>query len=152
MKSFIPTTGCLFALLMTTSLNAQMVDLMSSMGIQGALTNQGTKTVAQGMNALQQNQIVQELVQIATEAKITYMGNYSRISKSNFSADYLRNINWNIGAVGTSRFFIEMSSLDEQLCRKMVLNPARANEVLIDGQKASADQCRNGTTIRFIFD
>ena len=61
---------------------SQMVDVMGTLGIQGALTTGETQSVARGLSVMKQNQVLQDLTQTAMEVKTQFMGNYTSVNKS----------------------------------------------------------------------
>ena len=69
------------------SASAQMLDLLGSGVIGGAMTKEGVSSVNQGMKALKYTQIVQALSQNAAIIKIKYMGNYTRVGTSDISGN-----------------------------------------------------------------
>ena len=60
---------CLF---FTTSVRAQMVDLLSGLSVQGVLTQQSTQSASRGLSQLQKTQILSGLNQASMEIKTRF--------------------------------------------------------------------------------
>jgi hypothetical protein len=68
-----------FVILLVSSYiaNAQILDSLGTLGIQGVLTRQSVDQVGQGLSLLKQNQILQDLVQTVAQIRTTYINGYT---------------------------------------------------------------------------
>lgn len=145
MKKFL----FIFCLLFVTSSQAQMVDLLSGMAVQGALTQQSAQSVSQGFSQLKKTQLLSGLNQASAEIKTLYLGNYSRVSKNSVSASYFQGVNYQIGNLGTTEFFIQLNQIDEVVCSYLVSMVRDVKQIFVNGNQNKA--CQKNNSIKFIF-
>ena len=98
------------------SAQAQMMDTLGALEVQGALTTEGYKAVNQGQRALNRLQFQQDLASLAAEIQMTYMGNYAGISKAGVMSEGIRGVNWNVAEDGAGGFVISVDGLDAATC------------------------------------
>lgn len=98
------------------SAQAQMADTLGALAIQGELSTEGYKAVNQGQQALSRMQFQQDLAMLVNDIRITYMGNYSGISKENIMSQGIRGVDWNVSDDGSTGFVISVNGLDGATC------------------------------------
>ncbi len=143
---------CVGLLFVSISTQAQMLDSLSGLAVQGALTGQSASSAAQGLSLLKQTQILQDLNQVAMEIKMTYMNGYQGVSKASVLGQPFQGLSWSIGSDTARQFYIELSDLDQATCRYLATRMTSAQKVQINTNGSSADQCQQTNTIRFVFD
>ncbi|MBQ9738516.1 MAG: hypothetical protein IJV75_03280 [Alphaproteobacteria bacterium] len=141
-----------FACSIAFSASAQMLDLLGSGAVGGAMTKESVSSVNQGMNALKYTQIVQALSQNAAIIKIKYMGNYTRVGTSDISGNPFRPYHYNIGHIGNNRFYIELTGVEQELCKRLFSSGVGAKEININGQGQNKNACSHTSQIKFVFD
>lgn len=137
---------CLF---FTTSVRAQMVDLLSGLSVQGVLTQQSTQSASRGLSQLQKTQILSGLNQASMEIKTRYLGNYNRVSNNSVSGHYFNGINYQIGSSGSSEFFIQLNQIDESTCSYLISMMRDAEKIFVNGHQNKT--CQKNNSIKFIF-
>lgn len=135
-------------LLFCFSVKAQMVDLMGALGVQGALMNQTTQSVAQGMSMTRRNRILQDLQQAVIEIQTGCLGGYQNVDKNSLSGSVFSGLNWSIGPEGSSGFFIQLNQLDEQTCGYLLNQYTGAVDIDVNHQ---GKQCTSQNNMHFIF-
>ena len=134
------------------SASAQLLDVLGSGAIGGAMTKGSVSSVNQGMNALKYTQIVQALSQNAAMIKINHMGNYANVGRSDISGNPFHPYNYNIGSIGNNRFYIELSGIEQNLCRRLLSGGVGAKEINVNGQGQNGNACSDTSKIKFVFD
>ena len=130
---------------------AQMVDMMGTLGIQGALTQGEVQSVGRGMSQLRKNQVLQDLTQTAMEIKTQFMGNYYSVSKGSVSGSPFNGLDWDLSSLSSDLFYIQLNQLDKKTCLSLVSARVPAVRKEVNGQSSSYD-CMDSNQIRFIFD
>ncbi len=145
MKKFLILLGILFS----TSSQAQMIDLMSGIAVQGSLTQQSVQSVSQGFSQLKKTQILSDLNQASMEIKTLYLGNYNRVSNNSVSGSYFRGINYQIGSIGKSEFFIQLNQIDKNTCSYLISMVRDVKQIFINDNQNKI--CQKNNSIKFIF-
>lgn len=130
---------------------SQMVDMMGTLGIQGALTAGEVQSVGRGLSAMKKNQILGDITQTAMEIKTTYMGNYSSVSKYSVSGNPFSGLDWDLSSLSSDRFYIQLNQIDSQTCSSLLSARVPAIRTELNGQSGSRS-CSSSNQIRFIFD
>lgn len=130
------------------SANAQMIDTIGALGIQGDLTTQGYRSVNQGQQALQRVQFQQDFASLVSEVQMTYMGNYKNINKSAVMFNGFRMINWDIKEDNQGGFVVEFYGLDGPNCFVLKQNPMGARKTDIN---SGADCMANNNNVKVYF-
>ena len=141
----------LFLLLIGVPSYSQMVDLMGSLSVQGALTTGDTHAVHQGLSVLKQNQILQDLTQAAMEIKTQFMGNYDSVSQYSVSGNYFNGLDWDISSLSSNLFYIQLNQIDKTTCSKLLSSRVPTIYTELNGQRNSKE-CSDNNQIRFVFD
>ncbi|MBR4932401.1 MAG: hypothetical protein IKZ02_05175 [Alphaproteobacteria bacterium] len=128
--------------------NAQMIDVLSNMAIQGQMTGQSAGQISTAFSMIQQNQIVNQMSMIIMNAKMN--SNYTSLNKKHFSDINLSQIDWNIGPYSTTSFFIELKNIDKNLCLKLLQSFNYSKKVYINGIETKSCSVKNN--VKFIFD
>ena len=134
------------------SASAQMLDLLGSGVVGGAMTKESVSSVNQGMKALKHTQIIQALSRNATIIKIKYMGNYTGVGAFDISGNPFNPYHYNIGNIGNNRFYIELTGVDQNLCVRLLSSGVGAQEIIVNGQRQNKSACSPTSQIKFIFD
>lgn len=142
-----------FVILLVSSYiaNAQILDSLGTLGIQGVLTRQSVGQVGQGLSLLKQNQILQDLVQTVAQIRTTYINGYTGVSLSSVYGQPFKDILWSIGPKGANRFYIELNGIDQSTCQKLVSSMTDAQEIEVNHIVGTAQQCKNNNVLKFIF-
>lgn len=133
------------------SAQAQMIDLMGSLGIQGAITTGDTQSVSIGLSAVKRNKIIQDINQTAMEIKTQFMGNYNSVGKYSISGNPFNGLNWNLSSLSPNLFYIELNQIDNKTCSYLLSSHINAVRTELNGQGEDKN-CINNNQIRFIFD
>ena len=132
-------------------IHAQMVDLIGSLGVQGALTNQSSQSVAQGMFAVKRLKVLQDIQDIAMQVKTEYVGYYHSVNKNTIYGNQLSGLNWDLGSIGDNLFYIQLNQIDNQICSYLIHQNISAQSILVNGQSNTLS-CIENNTIKYIFD
>ena len=130
---------------------SQMIDLMGSLGVQGAITTGEVESVGRGLSVLKQNQIIGDLTQTAMEIKTQYMGSYSGVQKSSVMGNPFGGLDWDLGSFSDNLFYIQLNQIDERTCARLLSARLSAVETELNGISGSKS-CTDNNQIRFIFD
>ena len=130
---------------------SQMIDMMGSLGVQGAITTGEVESVGRGLSALKQNQIIGDLTQTAMEIKTQFMGNYSSVQKGSLMGNPFGGLDWNISSISDHLFYIQLNQIDERTCMRLLSARLSAVEIELNGISGSKS-CMDSNQIRFIFD
>ena len=133
------------------SASAQMLDLLGGSAIGGAIMKGGVSSVNQGMNALKYTQLLQALSQNAQIIRINHMGRYNRVGKNDISGNPFHPYQFTVGNNGTSRFYIELSGVDINTCKRLVSERLGQADTMINGQSNNGTACTSASKIKFIF-
>ncbi len=113
MKKLILTLA--FALY-SFSAQAQMADTLGALGIQGELSTEGYNAVNKGQSALNRLLFQQDLAALAADIQMTYMGNYSGLSKAGVMGEGIRGVNWDVAEDSSGGFVIILNGIDNASC------------------------------------
>lgn len=138
-------------LLGTYSVQAQMIDTMSALAVQGALTRQSTQSAVMGLSVARRTQVLSDVEQTAMEIKTGYFGNYESVSRSSVMGSPFSGLDWTIGPDGAHRFYIQLNQIDKQTCSFLMARVRSAVSVFVNGKNSSSD-CAATNTIKFVFD
>lgn len=138
----------IFVFFVTGYGNAQMIDVLSNMAIQGQMTGQAVGQINTAFSMVQQNQIVNQMNMIVMNAKMN--SNYIHLNKRQFSDINLSGIDWNIGPYSTKSFFIDVRNIDKNLCHKLLQSFNYSKKVYINGIETKSCSVKNN--VKFIFD
>lgn len=133
------------------SASAQMLDLLGGSAIGGAMIKGSASSVSQGMNALKYTQLLQALSQNAQIIRINHMGQYNRVGRNDISGNPFHPYHFSIGSEGSARFYIELSGVDANTCKRLVSERLGQVSVVVNGQGASASSCSSASKIKFVF-
>lgn len=134
------------------STSAQFLDSLGALGMQGALVQQSSHQIGQGMTALKQNQILQDLVQTVTQIRINHMNGYSGVNTASVSGQPFKDISWSVGPKNSMQFYILLENINQSLCQKLVSSMTEAREIEINNIVGNARHCKTNNTLKFIFD
>lgn len=130
---------------------SQMVDLMGSLSIQGAITTGDTQSVSMGLSALKKNQILQDINQTAMEIKTQFMGNYNSVGKHSVSGNPFNGLDWDLSSLSSNLFYIQLNQIDNRTCSSLLSSRIPTVRTELNGQR-DLKACSDTNQIRFIFD
>lgn len=130
---------------------SQMVDLLGSLSIQGALTAGDAQSVSMGLSELKKNQILQDIIQTATEIKTQFMGNYNYVGKSSVYGQPFKGIDWDLSSLSSNLFYIQLNHIDKKTCSTLLSARIPAVYKELNGNR-DVYTCSDINQIRFIFD
>lgn len=140
---------CCILLLLSGSVSAQMVDIMSNLAIQGTLTQQSAGAVNSGLSRAKQTQILNDISQTVMEVKMARPNDYyTGISKNSLMTSPFSGLNWNLGSETQNTFFIQLNQLDKSTCSYLTGRSLGAERMLVNGQPGS---CRDQNNLKLIF-
>lgn len=125
---------------------AQMIDVLSGLGIQGQLSAQSVNQIGTAFSKLQQNELINKLNILIMDAKT--IPNRSALSKSRFTYN-LSPLDWNIGADQQNKFYITLNNIDKSSCSQFIYS-LNYHSVYVNNKKTT--QCADKNVIKFIFD
>lgn len=111
MKRYLLT---LFAVVFPLISNAQMTDTLGALAIDGMMDREAYQGIGQMQNAMAKVNFQQELAELITETQIASLNGY--FDKSNLRFDGLKNVDWDVVAVATGQYYIELKDLDNSAC------------------------------------
>ncbi|MBP1532203.1 MAG: hypothetical protein ILA52_01730 [Alphaproteobacteria bacterium] len=100
---------------MFSSANAQMVDQMGAMAIQGMISADAYRGVNQMQGAMNQANFKQDLSMLLMQLQTSMMGGYSGVSKQSLGFSGFSGIDWDIVENGGG-YYLEFKNLDAALC------------------------------------
>ena len=115
------------------SAQAQMADTLGALAIQGELSTEGYKAVNQGQRAFNRMQFQQDLAALIADIQMTYMGNYTGISKASIMGEGIRGASWDVAEDGAGGFVISINGLDGANCFTCKSPNFNAKKVEING-------------------
>lgn len=124
---------------------AQMLDALSGLAIQGQLSAQSANQLGTAFSMLKQNELINKLNMIIIEAKTS---NRATLSKSRFMYD-LSPLDWNIGVEPQNKFYISLNNIDKVSCSKF-LSSLNYHSVYVNNIKTN--KCNDKNFVKFIFD
>lgn len=136
-----------------TAGNAQLIDTIGSMGIGGQMATQGVKGTAQGMNALKQNQIIQNLNLLVMDIKMNHIGGYAGLNRNAVSGkNPFPGMEWVLGSDNGQTFYIEFDNVNASLCQKLTSPGLGTQKTLINGTDSKTANCSNTSKIKLIYE
>ena len=139
------TLGCLF----TFSVKAQLIDMIAGVGVQGQIAAQSSAGIKTALNAIQQNNLINQLNLLIMDIRTRRMGNYQNLDKSHFNHN-LNGVDWNIGAVDNNQFFVELKNIDKSSCNRLV--NAFNDVITVKINSFVKKDCDNLNSIQLIFE
>ena len=133
------------------SASAQLLDLLGSGAVGGTIMKEEIASVNRGVKTLKYTQIVQALSQNSQIIRINHMGNYHRVGRSDISGNPFRPYSFDVGSVGNNRFYIEVSGVDMDMCKRLVSTNIGAVDVNVNGTNKNKTACTSSSKIKFIF-
>ena len=116
---------------------SQMVDMMGTLGIQGALTVGDTQSVARGLSAMKKNQILQDITQTAMEIKTQFMGNYGSVNKGSVFGSPFGGLSWDLGSISADLFYIQLNQIDSNTCSYLLSSRVPALYIDLNDERGS---------------
>lgn len=135
------------------SAHAQLVDTIGSMGISGQMTTQGVKSASQGMNALRQTQIIQNINMVVMNIKMNFLNGYTGINKNSLNlTNPFPGLDWTVGSESSQTFYIELSNVNTALCQKLTSQGLGAQYVTVNGLDSKNANCSNTSKIKLVYE
>ena len=101
----------------SSTASAQMNEMLGVLAVDGALSGSDAASLGQMQNALAQTQFKQDLNMLNSEIQLTFMGNYTDVSKSTVYFRGFNGISWDVGpANGGGEYYVEFDGLDGATC------------------------------------
>ena len=152
MKKIIFSGVCLTFLCVTIA-QAQLMDTVAAGALSGSMEVKSLQTTRQGLSMLQQNRIIQNLNRMILDIKMNSHTGYSHLNKASFTgASPFGALNWNVGPVTNTTFFIELDGVDTATCKRLITTIVDYQSVTINGQPAKSNACTNNAKIKWIFE
>ena len=129
--------------------NAQLVDLMGSLSVQGVLSSQSTQSVNQGLSMLNRNKILQDIQYIIMDIQTRFLGNYNRVNQYSVPNGFLSGVNYLIKSENNNSFYIQLNQIDSGICSDLI-SSIRYNSMVLNGQNGNKN-CVSKNTIKFVF-
>ena len=104
----------LIAVIIPLAADAQMNEMMGVLAIDGMMDRDAYRGIGQMQNALGKVNLQQELSDLITETQIAALNGY--FDKSSIRFNGLKNIDWDVEAVATGQYYIELKNLDDSTC------------------------------------
>jgi len=139
------------ALSISLPIYAQMVDVLGSLGVQGAMTVGDTQSAAMGMSALKKNKILQDITQTAMQIKTQFMGDYSSVSRDSVFGNPFSGIDWDIGSETSNLFYIQLNQINKAICSSLLSARVPTVRTELNGD-AGSRACEESNEIKFVFD
>ena len=112
---------------------AQMVDLMGSMGLQGLQTIEATKSVGQATNKLKNTQIIQQMQMKIADITMTYFGEYKNMPQQRMSVN---GVSVTFKSVGQGNYYeATVAPVSAGLCADLLGRPFENLHQVKLGQK-----------------
>lgn len=140
---FVLTTVC------CSSGQAQLIDVMSNLAVQGQVNLQSTSQTKKALSMLRQNDVINQMNMMVVDIQTRMNHSYAGLSRNQVMFN-LPDVSWNVGPVGTKQFFVELQQIDQSSCHQFVSSFPNAKEIWINGVLAAS--CVDTNTIKFIFD
>lgn len=135
------------------SVSAQMLDLIGSGAIGGAMTKGSVASVNQGMKMLKYTQLTQSLIQNAHMIRIHHMGQYNKVGQVDISEGSLKRYNATAGVADIpNHFFIEIYQVEKDLCKRLVDGSVGAKRVEVNNAGNNIGACSEKSKIKFTFE
>lgn len=141
----------LIGLLAASGSRAQMVDALSSLGIQGAIIQKDVQTMRQALSLSQENRLIHEMQRLVVDIRINHMQGYQDLHKSQFSSYSLAPLEWAVGPESASGFFLGIGQVPQSLCKRFGADSFGAERVLLNNVPYQIQNCKNISQIKFIF-
>ena len=130
---------------------AQMIDVLGSLGVQGAMTVGDTQSAAMGMSALKKNKILQDVTQTAVQIKTQFMGDYSSVGKDSVFGNPFAGLDWDIGSESSNLFYIQLNQINKATCSSLLSARVPTVRTELNGN-AGSRACEESNEIKFVFD
>ena len=114
---------------------AQIVDILGSLGIQGAMTSSSVAGVEKMQRTLSNVQVQQGLAELNAEIQTKYFGDYRGIQKSDLDFDGFKGLEWNVGSDNLAEYYVELSGVNRELCHYLNFNGGAKRVEINGGQK-----------------
>lgn len=111
---------------------AQIVDILGSLGVQGAMTSSSVAGVEKMQRTLSNVQVQQGLADLNAEIQTKYFGDYRGIQKSDLDFGGFKGLEWNVGSETLAEYYVELSGVNRELCHYLNFNGG-AKRVEING-------------------
>lgn len=131
-----------------SGVSAQMPDMLGGLAIQGALTQQSAKSVAQGMNQMAYTQLLQQMNLLIMEIQTSYMNGYQGLSKTAVQTQLPPQVMWDVMPSREGGFQIVLKQVEQATCRRLARNPVGATKILINNQ--TTHQCAEKNELLFL--
>ncbi len=128
---------------------AQLIDVMSNLAIQGQMAGQSAGQTKTALSMLRQNEIINQMNLMIADIQTRMNKNYTYLSREQILFP-LAGVDWNIGPVGTKQFFIELKNIDSSSCSRFIMSFQNTSEITINGVMTYT--CEDVNNIKFIFD
>lgn len=132
--------------LISATTNAQMSDTLGALAIDGMLDRQAYQGIGQMQNALGKVNFQKELSDLITETQIASLNGYFDKSYVNFNG--LRGVDWDVVAVATGQYYIELKNLDYSTCFTVKNTNWGTHHIDINN---GADCSQNANTVKLYF-
>lgn len=127
---------------------AQLIDVMSNLAIQGQMAGQSAGQTKTALSMLRQNEIINQMNLMIVDIQTRMNKNYTHLSREQITFP-LKGIVWNVGPVGAKQFFIELKNIDKSSCNRFVSSFPNAAKININGM--TTHTCKDVNDIKFIF-
>lgn len=135
------------------TVRAQLIDTIGSMGIGGQMATQGVKATSQGMNALKQNQIIQNLNLLVMDIKMNHIGGYAGLNRTAVGGkNPFPGMDWSLGSDNGQTFYVEFNHIEASLCQKLTSPGLGALKIFINGVNSKTANCSNTSKIKIIYE
>ena len=143
LSGFVLTNVCF------SSGQAQLIDVMSNLAIQGQMNAKSAGQTGKALNMLRQNDVINQMNLMVVDIQTRMNRSYSQLSRNQVLFE-LPGVSWNVGPEGNKHFFVELQQIDKSSCQRFVSSFPNAKEIRINGVSSSV--CVDINTIKFIFD
>lgn len=141
--------GAVIPLLGAPVAQAQLVDVMSNLAIQGQMSAQSAGQAKTALSMMQQNELMNKMNMMIVDIQTSRFGRYTGLSRASTQIN-LAPLDWNIGSVQSNAFFIELKNLDQSTCYRFTNAFSNAKSIFINNRESTA--CEQTNTVKFIFD
>lgn len=145
---FFVALGALMPLMSFSYAQAQLIDMMSNIAIQGQLSAQSAGQAKTALSMMQQNELLNKMNMMIVEIQTSKFGRYAGLSRASTQIS-LAPLDWNIGSVQSDSFFIELKNLDESTCYRFTNAFSNAKSILVNNRESTS--CGQMNTVKFIF-
>lgn len=146
---FFVALGALMPLMSFSYAQAQLIDMMSNIAVQGQLSAQSAGQAKTALSMMQQNELLNKMNMMIVEIQTNKFGRYAGLSRASTQIS-LAPLDWNIGSVQSDSFFIELKNLDESTCYRFINAFSNAKSIFVNNRESTS--CGQMNTVKFIFD